>query len=590
MLVLKHGGRVVREGGPDTEELRKKGDAQVAKGRLPEPTPFGYLLDEVKDKPDAHLASTPEVVAHLNALGTAMVDNIAPPGANSPIPGIYTYWGQFIDHDLSANTDRDSTTSDITRPHLRPIPPAEVTQKLQNLRRPTLDLDSLYGDGPRFANPHSGDGALYDGPRMRLGKNHVEGIPGVRIPRDDDLRRDLPRIGTLLDEGVITIDDVPEALRGDPTMRTRAFIADARNDENLLVAQFHTAVLRFHNEVVDQIQANPRSFGIQGQPNDKKVFERAQELTRFHYQWLVAHDYLKTVAMPSVVDELLATGPKHYKPLPGNKLFLPLEHAVAAFRFGHSMIRGGYDHNRNFGKAAPGQTQQPLAGFASLQLLFLFTGNGHGVDPNDPTKSTANPFLGAPTLPFNWIIEFDRFTRKDDTDPTHFARKIDTRLVPPIMNMVKEGTGSGIQGEAERPIRELLRHLARRNLLRGYLLSIPTGQAAAAAMGVAALSADELRRDNSPEVNAALEQGGFLLKTPLWYYILKEAEVRADGNTLGELGSRIIGETIIGLMANDKGSFLNAKDGWNPSKGVKLPTGGEIRTIRDFLSFTGVPA
>ena len=590
MLVLKHGGRVVRQDAPGAEDMRKKDDGVVTRQNLPEATPFAYLLDELKDKPGAHLPSEPQVVAQLNALGTAMVDNIAPPGGNSAIPGIYTYWGQFIDHDLSANTDRDSSTSDITRPDLAPIPPADVAERLQNLRRPNLDLDSLYGDGPRFMNPQTSDAALYDGPRMRLGRNHVEGIPGVRIPSDDDLTRDLPRFGVMLDEGVITMNEVPAELRDEPTMRTRAMIADSRNDENLLVAQFHTAVLRFHNRVVDQVQANPQSFGVQGQLNDRKLFERAQQLTRFHYQWLVANDFLKTVAIPAVVDELLQSGPKHYKALPGNRLFMPIEHAVASFRFGHSMVRGGYDHNRNFGKPVPGQSRPPLAGFASFDLLFLFTGNGHQINPTDPTKSVANPFLGAPTLPFNWIIEFDRFSRKDDPDPTHFARKIDTRLVPPIMNMVKEGTGSGIQDDANRSLRELLRHLARRNLLRGYLLSVPTGQAAAAAMGVAPLNADELRKDNSLAVNTALEQGGFIPSTPLWFYILKEAEVRANGDTLGELGSRLTAETIIGLLVNDKASFMNVNGGWDPSKGVKLPNGDEIRSIRDFLSFTGVPA
>ena len=65
---------------------------------------------------------------------------------------------------------------------------------------------------------------------------------------------------------------------------------------------------------------------------------------------------------------------------------MPLEYSVAAFRFGHTMVRGGYDHNRNFGKPAPGQTQPPLIPFAAFDLLFLFTGNGFLRDRNDPTK------------------------------------------------------------------------------------------------------------------------------------------------------------------------------------------------------------
>ena len=243
---------------------------------------------------------------------------------------------------------------------------------------------------------------------------------------------------------------------------------------------------------------------------------------------------------------------------------MPLEYSVAAFRFGHTMVRGSYDHNRNFGKRLPGQGDgRPLIPFAPFDLLFLFTGNGFLRDPNDPTKSVRNPFGGTPTLPFNWIIEWHRFTDKGDTDETHFARRIDTRLAPPLteQGMVNEGTGGAIQDDAGKALRVLLRHLARRNLLRGYLLSLPTGQAMAAEMGVPPLSEDELRRGNTPAVNAALEEGGFLGRTPLWYYVLKEAEVRANGNSLGELGSRIVCETILGLLRHDRNSFLSGAGG-----------------------------
>lgn len=253
--------------------------------------------------------------------------------------------------------------------------------------------------------------------------------------------------------------------------------------------------------------------------------------------------------------------------------------------------------DRNFGKRLPGQGEgSPIIAKADFKLLFAFTGNGFVLDPahpDDHTRSIRNPFLGKPTLPSNWIIEFDRFTNKGDADVSHFTRKLDTRLVPPVTEMVNEGTSADVQDDtdpANAPLRGLLRHLARRNLLRGYLLSIPTGQAMAAEMGVVPLSEDELRRNNSGSINAALEAGDFLQHTPLWYYVLKEAEVRANGNSLGELGSRIVCETIIGLLRSDPGSYLNRPGGWDPSKGVKLPNGDPIVTIRDFLSFTGVPA
>lgn len=596
MLNLKHGGHILDDNAPGAEETtRKMDDVVLAKNALrkgeprPTETPFDYLLSEIAKDPESHLpADDPaKVVADLNALGTAMVDNPpTTPEGNSTVPPVYTYWGQFIDHDLTANTDRDSVVSDITKPNLKPIPPKEVTQKLFNLRRPAPDLDSVYGNGPAFVNPHSKDAGFYDGPRFRIGRNtdnpQTPPIPGDKIPPEGDLDRDLPRIGILLDTGVIKEDIFTDDQKADPNFRTRAFIGDARNDENLIIAQFHLAFLKFHNRVVERLEADPHRFGPwRHRPHQAVLFERARQLTRFHYQWLVVHDWLKTVTLSGIPDKILLGGPKHYARR-NHELFMPLEYSVAGFRFGHSMVRGAYDHNRNFGKEAV------VAGTALFDLLFLFTGNGFRRDPADPTKSIRNPFRGTPTLPFNWIIEWDRFTDKGSPDPTHFARKIDTRLVPPLTQLVNEGTNQAVQDDANQPIRRLLRFLARRNLLRGYLLSIPTGQGVARAMGVPPLTVDELRQNNSNELNTALENGGFLQRTPLWYYVLKEAEVRTNGNSLGELGSRLVCETIIGLLVNDRSSFLNQRGGWDPSEGVRLDNGDPIVTINDFLKFARV--
>ncbi len=597
MLNLTHGGHVLDDDSPDAEAtVLKRGDLTLARDARrygeakPAETPFGYLFPEIGDDPASHLpADDPaKVVSDLKALGKAMVEEAGPtPAGNSSIPPVYTYWGQFVDHDLTANTDRDSAVSDITKTDMKPIPPKEVTAKLKNLRRPALDLDSLYGNGPAFLDHGSTDAGFYDGPRFRIGKStDAPGIPGVKIPPEDDLDRDLPRIGALLDAGIIKEDIFTEKQKADPNFRTRAFIGDARNDENLIVAQLHLAFLKFHNVVVDRIVAHPFRFGLwRGFYHDAILFERARQLTRWHYQWLVVNDWLKTITMSGIVDRILLGGLKHYEPR-DHQLYMPLEYSVAAFRFGHSMVRGAYDHNRNFGKHEGGPGV--VAPIATFDQLFLFTGNGFVRDPNDPTKSTRNPFLGAPTLPFNWIIEWDRFTDKGSSDPAHFARKIDTLLVPPLAQMVNEGTGEALQDDVHKPIREMLRFLAQRNLLRGYLLSIPAGQSVAKAMGVAPLTEAELRQNNSDGINAALEEGGFLERTPLWYYVLKEAEVRANGNTLGELGSRIVSETIIGLLANDRTSYLNQRGGWDPTEGVRLDNGELIVTIRDFLQFAGV--
>ena len=91
-----------------------------------------------------------------------------------------------------------------------------------------------------------------------------------------------------------------------------------------------------------------------------------------------------------------------------------------------------------------------------------------------------------------------------------------------------------------------LAHPAVRNLLIGYALSLPAGQALARAMSIAPLREEELKHGNSSALNTLLDTSGFIRQTPLWYYILKESEVRDNGISLGDVGSRIIGETLWG--------------------------------------------
>jgi hypothetical protein len=532
----------------------------IATGKKIPRSSFDYLFLNLVNDPAAHLPSgdAASVVAALNALGDAMVEERAQEGGelqptgNSSIPPVYTYWGQFIDHDLTANTDRKSPVSDITIPGLSPLDPAFIVANLENLRQPTVNLDSLYGDGPTFdAGSPTQARSFYDGVRFKLGTAATktpegEDIPGERIPPVDDLERDLPRVNKV------------------------AQIADARNDENLIVAQLHVAFLRFHNAVVDWVEAN-ESGDIK---NEKQLFERARLLTIWHYQWLVVHDYLKTVTLAGITDKVLLGGPKYYAPRNGEP-FMPLEFSVAAYRFGHTMVRGAYDYNRNFGRPDAIIAHDPLENHATFELLFQFTGNGF-----------PSPFMGvADVLPFNWIIEWDRFVDKGSSIPDHFARRIDTMLAPPLAEMINEGNDT-----PDEMIRMILKRLARRNLLRGYQLSIPTGQSVARELGVKPLSEGELRQGNSDALNRVLEENGFLELTPLWFYVLKEAEVRANGNTLGEVGSRIVCESIIGQLIHDPESYLNAKDEWNPSDGVRLPGGDLIVTIGDLFRFAGISA
>lgn len=561
---VRHGGHVLAEASVEAKVLASANESiTTLDAVLREPvgltavvdttTGFGYMFGELAaDFPNAHLPDTDPIqtVAALKQLGAALVEDPARPTDplqshdNSTIPAVYTYWGQFLDHDLTANTDRDSVISDVTADPLTPLSPDFVAANLRNLRQPSLNLDSVYGDGPTL-DPASPTAAadMYDGIKLRLGRvAEVSNAPerplqGVKIPPVADLDRDLPRANKT------------------------ALIGDGRNDENLIIAQLHVAFLRFHNAAVDWVRAHEPAY-----QTDADVFARARDLTRWHYQWLAVHDYLKTVTLPGSTDQVLLAGNAVFTPTATEPATMPLEFSVAAYRFGHSMVRGAYDFNRNFGR--PGNAIDS----ASFFLLFAFTGNG-----------TPQPFFGdTEVLPFNWIIEWDRFIHHGDTFGDHFARPIDTRLAP-LRSMSKEGNAA-----TDPRIKAILKSLATRNLLRGYLLALPTGQAVAAALGVPALTPAQVQAGNHAVVNDALAAGGFTEKTPLWFYVLKEAEIQGGGNSLGQVGSAIVNETILGQLRADADSYLNQPGTWDPSAGVRLPEGRLITTIGDLLSFAGV--
>jgi hypothetical protein len=559
----------------DAAEATQRADAprlaEVIRDAAPPPldeisTPFGYLFTGLATSyPNGHLPveSAAAVVAALKALGSAMVD--APPDEepNSAIPPVYTYWGQFVDHDITANTDRDGDVSVTTDP-LTPIEPKLVTALVRNLREPALNLDSVYGNGP--GAPDIDTEVPYDGIKFRIGglTPAAVNIPGqVAVPGAD-----LPRT-------------VASASGSKPGGKAR--IGDSRNDENLIVAQLHLAFLRFHNAVLDWLTINEPDL-----TGDEERFERARELTRWHYQAITVEDFLRTVAQSAVVDDVLANPVAAKVTNAQGETFMPLEHSVAAYRFGHSMVRAEYDHNENFGRNQDGtehvdENGEPIRLRASFDQMFQFTGNGVIHVP---------PLLGQPfalpTFPDNWPIRWTRFTDRSSPFEDRFARKIDTHLAPPLTDLSNEGKNPDGSDIPDVRVRRILKRLAVRNLLRGYRLGLPTGQAVANALAVTPLTAAELTQGDQG-VADALVDGDFVDATPLWFYVLKEAEVRAEGQHLGEVGSRIVCTSLIGQIQADPGSYLNRPGGaWSTAEGVKLANGGEVNSIRAFLEFAGV--
>lgn len=407
-----------------------------------------------------------------------------------------TFFGQFLDHDMTF--DQTSRLGVVLEPTETP-----------NARTPGLDLDSVYGAGPTV-NP-----ALYD--------------PADRdkfVVQSGGLFEDLPR-------------------RGDGS----AIIADPRNDENLMIAGLHAAFLLFHNRVVDLLRQ-------QGQTGS--VFASAQRLVRWHYQWVVLHEFLPQVIGQALVDDIRRNGRRFYLPAPGQQ-FIPVEFQGAAYRFGHSMVRPSYRANRTGDPGGNPDTGAP----AFFGFIFDPAGNGQG-DPVDLRGGARAPrrFIG-------WETFFD--FGGDLTQHMRRNKLIDTNISTPLFDL-PVGTLPGETGVTS---------LVQRNLLRHVTWSIPSGQQIAQAIGVNPV----LWAENFPELQAFGH--GLPSSTPLWYYALKEAEVLAGGTRLAGVGARIVGEVFVGLLQLDPASYLAIDPNWRPTLPRRSGSPGDFRMV-DLLTFARV--
>ncbi len=402
-------------------------------------------------------------------------------------------------------------------------------------RTPSLDLDSLYGMGPELQPELYVQGVDPREARFAIGSTSSKASPDA-------------------DNALLPVS-LPFDLPRQPS--SAAIIADPRNDENLLVAQTHLAYLKFHNKVLEEVIAGRLKATTPYAKSSKPEtpFEKARRMVRWHYQWIIMNELLPALIRPQAIQQVLQHGRKYFKfEDRGPRTFMPLEHSVAAYRLGHSMIRQTYDYNRvfRFGGLAP----------ASLPLLFHFTGNATNQLPGLPTP-------GAP-IPSNWIIDWRRFLKfPNSAVQPNATRKLDTKLANPLRDLPEFRNNPDNQPPA----------LAQRNLLRGSRVGLPTGQAVAEFLKVKPLTADELA---SGGTSAAVTKHNFHKESPLWFYILKEAEVKENGARLGEVGSTILAETFVGLMEGDELSYLSADRNWKPTLGSQ-PGQFTLRHIVEWL-------
>jgi len=489
-------------------------------------TPFGYMFEYLCGCGHHQLSRGPQTIHYLQELGKVMADTATTsdnqPDQDSNIDSVYTYLGQFIDHDITARTDRETDFSKIIPPgDIRPKKAGDVIKHLRNGRRPQLDLDSVFGEGPSFNSGYSAQAdTLYNNNSLKLFLNEK--------PNFIDLRRDKIENGKAENQKV----------------EFRARIADARNDENLIVSQLHAAFIKTFNKISDTLEP-----GLSNQ----ETFCQARRLVRWAYQYIVINDYLKSVCMPSVVSNVLYNGPFYFNT---SVPFMPLEFSVAGFRFGHAMIRPFYTTK---------------AGTEPLNIMKLLGPSmGKLIDTNTGELKPES------------VIHWSQFVSDGNTKPTNTARKINPFVAKGLFDLSPVGAA---------PPPSVLASLTQRNLLRGYLLSIPSGQSIAEAMRIEPMRHKELVDGLNEKQRCVMYDSGFTARTPLWYYILQEAKVQADGNSLGYVGSTLVAETLIGMVKGDFNSYLNHMHHRAVSaEGIELPGGsGKIKTIKDLFEYADVP-
>lgn len=490
---------------------------------------FGFMFKRLP-------AFTPDP-SQLTTLGLAMVETSDAARDNPLIPAGYTFLGQFIDHDI---------TLDTTPLSQQQADPYATT----NYRTPRFDLDSIYGRGPAY------DTWLYglngDTAKIAYGPNRCS-------------VNDVPRSTMLVDA------------QGNPV--DKPYMIECRNDENALVLQIHLALIRFHNAIVDYVRRQP---GVQ--PN--YVFETARRITRWHYQWMVIHDFLPRIAGSNAVAAVYKDGGTGQPPTinlsfynPSNRTnlpFMPVEFAVAAYRFGHSMARPKYTpHDPDV-------------------FLPLFDATATERFDDGGVKDLRGGRALRPELEVkDWSILFDKLpTPGNRQDLPRHARLIDTQLSPPLQNLP-----TSVVPPDPPPPGIYENRLAVRNVLRGRSLGLPSGQTIAKTMskklpGIKVLSNAQLQYPilggtEQDSVGAALASSG-LTEAPLWFYILREAEILAGGQSLGPVGGRIVAETLVGLLQRDRNSYLYISPSWRPTLPDRDGKVGEQFRMIDLLTFAGL--
>lgn len=301
--------------------------------------------------------------------------------------------------------------------------------------------------------------------------------------------------------------------------------ADRRAGENVILRQMTAVFAKLHNTAVEQWR--PRL------PDLHQLFARACLQTSWQFQRLIYDDYLPRVLDPGVYRQVFSENSPRVQ---WEEFSIPVEFSAAAMRFGHSMVRPQYFLSRQ-----------------SRDLTLL---------------EIANRARDARPLEPEWEIEWGQFFQNASVNSQAITvRPLDAKITAalhhlplPALHVFNLGAPTAADGTLNLPLL---------TLLRGAALNLPSGQEVARALGEPLLTEDELTCDCAGAPTAqgeVLRERGMLEETPLFFYILKESEVRACGNRLGRTGSWIVAEVFHAARRFDPESYIN-----HPAAARELP-------------------
>jgi hypothetical protein len=325
-----------------------------------------------------------------------------------------------------------------------------------------------------------------------------------------------------------TNEELPPTLDDLPRTNGITDLGDDRNDENLILAQLHVAFLQFHNRVLecfleDRIP-DPERYG-------ETPFERARRFVTWHYQYIVVHDFLQKLILKAVWEKRDDRSWRLFKPNLGRDVALPVEFTQAAFRFGHSMVQNEY----------------------SLQ--------GRGRIPLTDLLLKTEPGTPSPVLTADKVIDWELFVR--DISRANRADNIDTLIADAMYHLPP---ASLAVFWAKRPLTVDM-PLPAITLLRGSRIGLPSGQELCAAYKIEPLREDKIAFNQ--KAYDLFKEHDMLARTPLWYYVLREAEILGvhkshGGECLGPVGSCIILDVLLGILEADPESYLAKSPNWTP--------------------------